>query len=476
MVKIIGKFLFWFLFILTTNLLFWVVFANYIAGEQEKKIDEAAEHFIKKNINIKANNSSLKFEELIAKLGLSLNVNTTNRPARNLHIYIDEEKRKEFKDIQTELRNYLNIQLGKTNSKINVPPEKLRRYLNTNKKLLKAVQYHVFNNSLPQWEIDYDNITYNDTIPTFLGLVSFQDLLILNILENTRLGQHEEAIKNLEVSWKLQKSITERPDLISQLTSYIVIKKQAVVMRKMPNLSSNWQSRIEKNIKYKLPESFLYALTNESFMINRSARKMSIRDLNELKVEAELCIDSCSKLKLILHEKLIPQTLQLLEPIYRSYLRLDSIYKWYKFKTLITKIPQEYFCSFTAEKFIKKYKIKSEWWSYINIIDSIDAADYAYEWEKLIRVAVHMELTQKIIQAKEFANQLGRWPKKVPGIESSAICKDAKWIYHVSDNGTMSISLNKEFDILNKYSNKQNYIPISYSANFKRDLNVKDDL
>ncbi|AFZ27714.1 hypothetical protein Cylst_5718 [Cylindrospermum stagnale PCC 7417] len=460
----------------------WLVVGNLIAAQQEQKIDAAKEQFRKQFPNTEANNSALKLEELTAKLGVPINPGLKTTPTRYLHSYGYEAKAKQFQDIQKELGDYLDAQLGKPTDEIDIPPEKLRKYLSSNASLLEAVQNHVLNSELPQWEIeDISNLTVEDALPSFLVFANFQRLLTLNILEKTRLGQNKEALNSLEVSWKLNQFLVKRPEFIAQLVAIIIARQATSVMRKMSNLPTVWQSRIERVAKYHLPQSFLTPFVIEAFFFSNTARTIPVSNFKEIldyqKRASPAFLLRLPELLTTLIYGLqgysdyypdIPDSIDLsvLNPLYKPYFRLAGVDSWEKMNQTVRELPKEYLCSFEPEEFAKNYKIAPASW---NLVDT----SLVSQWRKVIKIAVQMELTQKILRIKEIANKQGNWPQQIPGIETSAICKDAKWIYQVSENGTMSISLSKEFDWLQEKPEDSNYIPLNYSAKYKRNLNLK---
>jgi hypothetical protein len=481
--KVNRQFFIWSFSGLIITLAIWLIVGNLIAAQQEKKIDAAKEQFRKQFPLTEANNSALKLEELTAKLGVPVGPRYKTTPTRYLHSSGYEAKAKEFQDIQKDIDNYLNSQLGKPTDEIDIPPEKLQKYLSSNASALNAVQNHVLESELPQWEAD-DISNYNaaDALPSWLSSVNFQRVLTLNILEKTRLGRNKEALRSLEVSWKLNQALVKRHELIPRLVAIIVARLQTASMRKIPNLPPVWQSRIERNIKYNLFQSFLTSLEGESFYFSNTARTINPRIYYENYVPSSALTSSDFNL-------FIPSYMQfffvansdyyinptdsidlpLLYPIHRPYFRLVGVDSWDKMNRTARELHKEYLCSFEPEEFAKKYKIAPAWW---NTADT----SLVDQWRKVIKMAVQMELTQKILQIKQIAAKQGNWPQKIPGIESSAICKDAKWVYQVSQNGIMSISLNKKYDWLQEKPENKSSIPLEYSAKYKKVLNLKEGL
>jgi len=254
--------------------------SNLIAEQQERKIDQAKEQFTKYFSNFKANNSSLKLEELTAKLGIDIELSSgIISVSRQIYDSKYRVKKRQFEMIRRELDDYLSTQLEKPSDEIDSLPEKLHKYISSNTSALELVQNHIISSELPQWKMEnLNNTTYATILPSYLNHVIFQKLLIVYILDQTHHENNKAALRGLEASWKLNQSLLKRPDLISKLVAIIIARMQAVTIRKMPILPPIWQSRIEQFTEYNLPKSFSLSLINESFTASNSARYLSANE------------------------------------------------------------------------------------------------------------------------------------------------------------------------------------------------------
>ena len=68
---------------------------------------------------------------------------------------------------------------------------------------------------------------------------------------------------------------------------------------------------------------------------------------------------------------------------------------------------------------------------------------FARRWKMTGDRALHLELTQKVLQAKQYRQEQGSWPTELPELASTP-CTGANWtyIYHPDDD-SISISLDK---------------------------------
>ena len=60
----------------------------------------------------------------------------------------------------------------------------------------------------------------------------------------------------------------------------------------------------------------------------------------------------------------------------------------------------------------------------------------------MARLEIDLELTAKLLDLKAAREQNGgRWPSTLRGIEESAACPRARWIYETGGDGKMSLAL-----------------------------------
>jgi hypothetical protein len=219
----------------------WIVGGNYIASVQEKEIEQDLAAYAQRFPKTEPNDGALKLAASLAKVGFNAG----------------------WGSFPQELNQYLEAEIAKPNDTINPPSEKLQRYLASKQTALAELRQQVLNNEMPHWGTDISWILEGDMtvrLPPYLWQVNFQRVLALDILEKYRQGQTEAAAEMLQVSWKINHSLTESPLLISQLVALIVTKYPAGVMRKVDRLPTQWQQRLlERDYR----ESILTSLQGE---------------------------------------------------------------------------------------------------------------------------------------------------------------------------------------------------------------------
>lgn len=414
----------------------WIIGGNLLAAQQEKRVDQAREQFIQQFPNTETNNSALKLEELSAGLGTARLIGIKATPTRYLHLPTPKADKTSFENIRKDLDRYLDSQFDQPNDNIDAPPETVRQYLAEHAAELEAIRTHVLSSELPRWEMPY-LIAIGDVgveLPSFLSSANFQKVLAVDILDKTRQGQLQAALKPLEVAWKVNQALLEQPTLIAQLVVLINSRPQAAVMRKMQGLPTEWQDRITRFNQYDLPQAFLRGLYAEAFYSVSARKYPAIYLFSQFAVFEK--VDSSSGGSSVA----LPQWLNsLFDPLLEPYARLAAVDYFDRMRQVVLKLPEQDFCTFNPDEFEKQLGDGGIWWSIF------PSGGWASQWRKVGKAVLRFELTQKVLQVKQIAAKQGRLPKQIPGIESS-ICRDAKWIYQLTPDGTASISFSKELE------------------------------
>lgn len=402
-----------------------LVVANLLAIQPEKEIEQAKEVFLRKYPKTEDSPSAVKLKELASKLGLKGVVVAKGQAQIN----VSEADEKAFKEIGLELSKYIEAAQNRATDRVDIPPEKLRRYLKSKEATLAAIRTHVLKSEVPRWATDLSWIERGDIghpEPSYQDAINLQRLLALDILEKNRLGQTKPMLESLEVSWKLNQSLRNSPTLIGQLISVITARIHAGVMRKLNGLPPEWQQRL---LEHDYRKSILPSLEGEAFTIYRAYKRMRPSDLGLGTIFLDQAVS--------------------------SYLRIVAIDSAKVDREIYAQLPRENVCSFDIDSTSKKLA----WW---NQYGKSASPSLASMWRKPGRLMLELEMTQKILQAKELAAKQGKWPQSLPGLESS-ICAGYKWIYKVSPDGTMSISLSE----IPEWLKKAPGVPLTYSAKLK---------
>ncbi|MGB3508114.1 MAG: hypothetical protein WBA93_02480 [Microcoleaceae cyanobacterium] len=418
----------------------WTIGGNLLADYLEKDIKQEIEEYAKQFPYKEPNDSALKLEAILAKkmgigvFGVSRYQGVYKIATYTSHSDFDVSKsaNNDFENIQEKLTQYLDAQNAKPNDQIDAPPVELQRYLASQTDGLAAIKDHILNNQVPQWEqMDFLVADYDVALPSSLGLANLQKIMALDILEKTRLGKDREALEMLEVSWKINKSLSNSYTLIGQLVALIIVNYQAGVIRKLDNIPPEWQQRF---LEHDYRQSVLKSIEGEYIM-----------QFNFVKLIFNNKMDTSFWEDWYEEDKLIYLVLRL-DLLTRPYIRFSAIDSYHVGKEALAHLPTQNVCLST-----KTPDINQAWWNINPILISFFNQEL-----KAAKYMLELEFSQKILQVKEIAAKQGKWPDSLPKMESS-FCPGYRWVYQVSEEGEMSISLNEKPDWA-----KDRTLPLTY--------------
>lgn len=422
----------------------WMIGGNLLADYLEKDIKQEIEEYAKQFPYTEPNDSALKLKAILAKeMGINVFGVSPYQGVYKIATYtshpdfdVSKSASNDDENIQEKLTEYLEAQIAKPNDEIDAPPAELQRYLASQTDGLAAMKDHLLNNEVPQWEqMDFLLADSDVAFPSYFAITNLQKIMALDILEKTRQGKNQEALEMLEVSWKINKSLSNDYTLIGQLVALIIGNYQAGVIRKLDNIPSEWQQRL---LQHDYRQSVLKSIEGELILLfNFSNYVLDEIDSGNWEYLYEDNEEEDRLTYLILR----------LYPLSRPYIRFTAINTYDVWMQRSAFFPTKNICFST-----KIPDIHQAWWNINPILTS-----FFYQEFKAAKYMVELELTQKILQVKELAAKQGKWPDSLPNPESS-FCPGYRWVYQVSEEGEMSISLNKKPEWA-----KDRNLPLTYS-------------
>lgn len=441
------KFFRWLVFGLIGLLAVWMIGGNLLASQLEKEIDreleEKAKELAEAYPDPEPNDSALKLEAILAsEFGMGGIVSGTGQGVVPFGDYVGfhpdfKNSNDEFEQIKEQLNQYIDSQISKPNDLIEPPSPVLQRYLESKADALEKVQNHVLNSESPKPEVAIEIAIYllegdNSVVLTsHLGMADFQRILALDILEKQRQGKNKEAQEMLEVSWKISQFLQNSSTLIGQLVALIIKEFQVGVIRKVDNLSPKWQERLLEH-DYRL--SVLKMIEGEYFGIYSF-----IGNINDYKYRNYVMTSE--------EDTVLKWLFQI--PVSRPYFRFSAIDTYHTSRKSLEKLPTQNICQPQDPELLPN----AAWW---NLLGQLSAS-FTNQDLKAAKSMLELEFTQKILQVKELARKQGKWPESVPNLESQ-FCPDRQYIYQVSEDGTMTISLDKQPEWA-----KERDLPLTYS-------------
>ncbi len=413
----------------------------FLAQQQEEIIHQDEAKFLNQFPKSNNNQTANKLQELAAaKLGFALFGGT-----KSFHFPVSKTALKEFKDIEKELQDYLDNQTKISTNKVEKIPQKLRQYLERNAETLKSIRTLILTNEPLHWATDISWIVQGDltySLPSYISFEYLQKVLALDILNKQEQGNTKEMLESLETSWKINESLRNSPLLIGQVLHIITTRIQLGTIRQLNNLPSQWQKRL---VTYDHRQSILQSLIGNAIEFRAVFKVFSeIKEYSDFKKSIRAVIGDIDK-----EDDLL--TLGISEwsnSMRQNFIRWQAIVNYQNLIKVYSFLVKEDVCSFQFDSF----------WSKIKPTDKNLESNYISQWLKAGRLMLELELTQKILQAKENLANLGSF-KQISSVKST-VCPNNQWVYQVSpDNNSISISLNP----IPKWISDVKVLPLTYT-------------
>jgi Type IV pilin-like G and H, putative len=381
-------------------------------NQEYQAIEEEISSFLNKYRSNK-NQTAREVNQFAAtQFGLDLISDSKNKSSLSV------AKIQEVAKITPSLRNFFE-QASEKPEKLNRRlPQHVRQYLLKNQDNIANLSNLLINNEIAEWEFDVDMIKrgdINEAVPSFLGYVALQDILLGDVIDKHQKGQTKAMLKSLEASWKLSESLKNQPLLIGQLVNIITSRKQTQVIRHINNVPSHWQQRLTN---LNLNESLMAALQSEVFFGFTSIN----RDANFPNMSAET----------------------------KNYRRWESI-DFYRTTQEVYNLvrQQDNFCQLDVKALATKY------------FEQKGYKDVGYQTlmlgqlNKANHLMLEAEMTEKVLLIKSNKN------KSLQTSMNSNICSGSNWVYKKLPNGKWSISL----DTQPVWKSNTFKIPLTYTQN-----------
>jgi hypothetical protein len=241
----------------------------------------------------------------------------------------------------------------------------------------------------------------------------------------------------LEVSWKINQSLRERPEFLSQMVALSVLDLQTGALRKMEHVPDIWQKRIGLAA---WQESFWRAMELDA-MVNS-------RDMTD----TDAPVRSTSWFDLLVKS-----------PFGRPVRRLVGIEIVEASHEALAAIRTNNFRVLSPHSAVEQLAGSRSTWS---LGTQYGYANYLRAWSALLEAMTRVELTTKILQAKEARNSVATrdWPEQLKEM-NSLLCPEAKWVHDITPEGSIKLQCLNLPEWLRKGSPQS--VPLTYSLRAK---------
>jgi hypothetical protein len=405
---------------------------NYISPQYENFV-KTEWHEVSRAFPDQSNESARKLEYFAAELGINYLASTEPSRLDLTSPEIDAIRAKNNDSWKAEreiLVDYIKTQEKKVDDNIHAIPKELQDYLNLHKNQIISIVNHINNSEPPVWGIDVFNEDqlpdFSVPLPSFLNLVDFQRLLILNALDDSLNQQYVEAIKTLSASLRLSFAIAQRPELISQLVAIIGINMHSNIIPNLDFLSSAWIDGMnipdfQKTMSLSLKmEAFAVATTFGENPISH----IKFGDLGEHSNESR--VTPFVNIQRVFHQPLL------------KLASSDSLRKSIQKINMISNLPKSDLCFSELESTSTGSVFNQMSWNPLPTI-----SQFYSQFDKVNELFLRWELARKVVRIKEKAMVANSFPRAPTGIAKSEVCPSLSWNYRVTDDGEMKIGLSQ---------------------------------
>ena len=348
------------------------------------------------------NETARQLEELTTRLGIFY-------PMPN-RLYDGERKRATGPFGAVDVPAYVLSQLRKSSDHLDAAPGELQRYLQTHRADLDALYSLIQRNDIPRWETDVAQLV-RAPVPGLLYHRQLQGLIALDILDRTRKRQNLLAAQALEASWKVTQSLFDRPELISQMMASSILNLQLGLLRKMENVSVEWQALLAVKA---WQGSFLRAMELDALVLSRY-----VVDPTDMMAGRWF------------HP--------FYGPLGKPVRRLAEVEILEVAQEALSTVKTSGFCRGNSDRELEQRDNLLSNWN-LGTYFGVRNRYYFRAWTTSTQALLEMELTRKVLEVKE-ARHSGRntnWIQQLVPTES-ALCPEAKWVHEVAPNGTIQI-------------------------------------
>ena len=421
------------------------------ARRQSAEMDKAATAFLAQFPSQSQNSAARQFDRLAADLGFTPNSNADDL------LRVDIEAEQDYRKIEASLNGYLTTQFANPSGALSPLPIQLKDYLLLHESSLVALQSHLLASTPPIWDVDLVRMTeITASSPGFINVLNVQKLLLLLAIDCAYYGRTDQMLQAMEASWRLNEALSERPDLIAQLLVSFTAEQQAGLLRHV-EMSSVWQETWQKRLSDRnfitRPVESTLSKVPPGQLAQRSAGRSVVGGLqfNAWLQYRTLQRSLLSQTTRRSSSRLLSALSYWFSPVY--YFSLRNIDTHSVSQRAIGTLKTLNVCQTTRLEAKQQLSLeKTAVWN----SNHLPVETLVRRWKDAGERSLSLELTQKILLAKQLAQTNGQWPATLPALESD-ICPGEYWIYQRAENGAIAFSFSAQID-------PQTVVPLFYRS------------
>ena len=374
---------------------------------------------------------------------------------------INAEAAKDYRKIEASLNQFLAAQLSKSSAPFSPLPAELSQYLAAHQPSLATLQDYLLASPPPVWEVDLAQMTkINASSPGFTNVLNVQKLLMLLAIDHSSQGRTDQMLQAMESSWQLNEALSERPDLVSQLLVSLTAEQQSGVLRHLETLPPAWQKTWKKRLS---DRNLITRQADRSVGDPKTPHQQSSGRSVVGGLQFSIWLQYS-----VLQRSLIPPTARLSSNNASSKLRsalsywFSPIY-YFSLRNLNTHaVSQRAIETLKTLDVCQTTRLEAEQRLGLEKTAAWNSSHLPVEtlvrrWKDAGERSLSLELTQKILSAKQLAQVNGQWPAELPHLASD-VCPSEYWIYERSADESVGFSFSVQLK-------PQTTVPLYYHSN-----------
>lgn len=286
------------------------------------------------------------------------------------------------------ISNYVVAEWMRTGGPVGPPPDTVRAYLDAHQRGLGAVVDLLTRSDPPAWKTDQLKSA------PLLAVKTLSTILAAEALAQSSRGDRADAERALLASWQLNASARDDPGVVGQLIVEEIAIIQASVARRLPIDPASWRVR--------LGEHDYRASVLRALVINANQRQWGASQMGRA--------------------------------AHADYLDL--------MRAFLVQLRDQQVAAQPTSMEVSDADAMRDGWSAGAIVAMIGRPSLYPVLLGMDEVTLQLELTDRVLHARELKAQLGRWPPAIPAMETSRVV-GVHWVYRVSPNGGMSIAISQ---------------------------------
>jgi hypothetical protein len=305
-------------------------------------------------------------------------------------------------------------------------PDGLQEFLRVNAAVIDSIEDHLLTGGSIEWKQDLSR-GIEAPIPYLLGMRRLQEILLLRALDAHARGQHIAAARSLEAAWAHSASVSERPEMLSQLMTSVHADVQNGLLRRLEAPSAEWPDRLAKR---DFTARALRAYQAEAYTWRAMARQN--RGMADLEA-GEKGLSGGSIGGRVFRFMTVP------------YIRISFAGANEYMRRAMQVIERQDLCTLDGDEAKKTAKTAFPRW---NIVGRLAVPDLLPLWSVVRDRVLDDELTLRVLEARAHRRATGAWPS---GFVPSTACADMRWAYRPAPGGALSIEPEPEPELSKRH-------------------------